>query len=632
MSSTLLTRRTMLKGAALATTTLAAPFVRGAYAAGKLSFGVWDHWVPGASEVLGMLCREWAEKEKVDLTFDLITSNGDKDLLTLMAEGQARTGHDIMGLRVWYVSAQADNFVPLDDVVDPLIQKYGNVSQACEYLGKIKGHWMAVPTCYGSAAGPSCARIDLFKEYLGLDVQKMYPVGPPDTALTDQWTWDYLLTASEKCVKAGKPFGIGLSTCTDAINMAGSVFTSFGADLVDAEGTITVKTDATRQVLEWFLKLAKTLPDSVYAYDNASNNKALISGQSALIFNAPSAYAVARRDNIKVAEQCWTFPSPKGPKGRFDNSQYYYWGIWNFSKNIPAAKSLLAHLTARESQEKLVTASVGFDIPTYDGMKDFKVWDEVEPPKGTLYNYPPRGDVISSIAGYPAPLKIGTQMWAQATHEDDRPVHAIRQIHQRGDGLGRERDRRLHAVIASKGAWVPHPRSFIALGEAHGAFAGIALVAVAESSQPGGLAVAARSGADVLPILGRRQRAAHAAAGTRDHLAAAGTAFAERDILGVLHRGLARAPAAPAGLPVPGDRAIVAPRGRQDCGRLLSPDAFERDNARRRAGNNLGYRLLSIRTSGLIFDRVRIQSRSNDRDGDGKIHILRDVPSHPGNA
>src|SRR6202165_3767323 len=214
-------------------------------------------------------------------------------------------------------------FVPLDDVVDPLIQKYGNVSQACEYLGKIKGHWMAVPTCYGSAAGPSCARIDLFKEYVGLDVQKMYPAGPPDEALTNQWTWDYLLTASEKCMKAGKPFGIGLSTCTDAINMAGSVFTSFGADLVDAEGTITVKTDATRRVLKWFLKLSKTLPDSVYAYDNASNNKALISGQSALIFNAPSAYAVARRDNIKVAEQCWTFPSPKGPKGRFDNSQYY---------------------------------------------------------------------------------------------------------------------------------------------------------------------------------------------------------------------------------------------------------------------------------------------------------------------
>lgn len=33
-----------------------------------------------------------------------------------------------------------------------------------------------------------------------LDLKKMYPVGPPDQTLADQWTWDYLLTASEKCL------------------------------------------------------------------------------------------------------------------------------------------------------------------------------------------------------------------------------------------------------------------------------------------------------------------------------------------------------------------------------------------------------------------------------------------------
>src|ERR1700674_3745774 len=69
--------------------------------------------------------------------------------------------------------------------------------------------------------------------------------------------------------------------------------------------------------------------------------------------------------------------------------------VCGFSKNIPAAKSLLAPLTTRESQEKLVTANAGFDIPPFDGMMDFKVWEEVEPPKGTVYNYPPRGDVTS---------------------------------------------------------------------------------------------------------------------------------------------------------------------------------------------------------------------------------------------
>jgi len=415
MDRAMLTRRTVLRTAALAATALAAPFVRGAHAAGKLSFGVWDHWVPKESEVMVKLCNEWAEKEKVEITVDLITSNGDKDLLTLMAEGQARAGHDIMGLRVWYVSSQAHNFEPVDDVVLPLVEKYGKTSRACEYLGKIDGHWMAVPTPYGSSALPPCARIDRFKQYVELDLQKMYPVGAPDKELTDAWTWEYFLTAAEKCLKAGYPFGLPMSTCTDSINNNGVVFTAYGAQLVDEEGNITVKSDATRQVLEYFQKLVRFLPESVWAWDNASNNKSLISGQTSLIQNPPSAYAVAKRDAPKIAEQLWTVHSPKGPKGRFDPSGYYYWAIWNFSQNKSAAKSLLAYLSMRESQEKLVTASVGFDLPVFEGLNDFKIYEEEGPPRGTNYNMVPRGGVIASVVGYPAPLKIGTQMFAQAT-------------------------------------------------------------------------------------------------------------------------------------------------------------------------------------------------------------------------
>ena len=92
------TRRSVLQTAAAAGAVFAMPFVRGARAAGKLSVGFWDHWVPGANAPLEKLCREWAEKEKVDIKIDFITSNGDKDLLTAAAESQARAGHDIIGL------------------------------------------------------------------------------------------------------------------------------------------------------------------------------------------------------------------------------------------------------------------------------------------------------------------------------------------------------------------------------------------------------------------------------------------------------------------------------------------------------------------------------------------------------
>ena len=61
-------RRRLLAQSALATTALiAAPYVRGAHAAGKLAIGFWDHWVPGANNTLTKLCNEWGEKNKVEV-------------------------------------------------------------------------------------------------------------------------------------------------------------------------------------------------------------------------------------------------------------------------------------------------------------------------------------------------------------------------------------------------------------------------------------------------------------------------------------------------------------------------------------------------------------------------------------
>ena len=131
--------------------------------------------------------------------------------------------------------------------------------------------------------------------------------------------------------------------------------------------------------------------------------------------NPPGAWAVAVRDAPEVAAQLWTFHSPKGPKGRFDPCSFGFWGIGNFSANSAAAKSLLMYLSTRTSVEKLVAGSHGVDIPPFEKLRDFKTWEEEKPPAGTLYNYPPRGDVTALLAGYPAPTSLGTQMFAQGT-------------------------------------------------------------------------------------------------------------------------------------------------------------------------------------------------------------------------
>ena len=415
MATTVLTRRTVLKSAALATTAFGMPFVHGAHAAGKLSCGFWDHWVPGANEPLAKLCREWADREKVDLKLDFITTQGDKLNLTIAAEAQAKSGHDVLQMGDWYAAAQADNLEPVDELVNSLIAEHGKLVQGSEYIGRQKGRWIAVPTGIQTTAMTPCARIDYFKQHVGLDVTRMYPVGTPDKELADAWTWDNFLTAAEKCAKAGYPFGMPLSTWSDAVNWVSAVFASCGASLVDEEGNIVVKSEAVKGVLEWFKKVVPFFPPSAFAWDNAANNKWLISGQGALIMNPPGAWAVAVRDAPEIAAQLWTFHSPKGPKGRFDPTNFGFWGIWNFSPNRAAAKSLLAYLSTRASVEKLVAGSHGVDIPPFEKLRDFKTWEEEKPPVGTLYNYPPRGDVIALLAGYPAPASIGTQMFAQGT-------------------------------------------------------------------------------------------------------------------------------------------------------------------------------------------------------------------------
>ena len=185
--------------------------------------------------------------------------------------------------------------------------------------------------------------------------------------------------------------------------------------VVDKDGNITVKSDATRQVLEWFKKLVPLLPRDTFAWDDSSNNKFLISGQGAYIMNPPSAWAVAVRDNPKVAEQCWHFPSPKGPKGRFDAAVPFFWGTWKFSQNKSASKSLITYLCQPSNVEKTVAASNGYDIPPFEKLRAFKTWAEEGPPKGGIYNYPPRGDVQMTIAYSPAPAKIANQIYVQAT-------------------------------------------------------------------------------------------------------------------------------------------------------------------------------------------------------------------------
>lgn len=425
MASRKVTRRFVAKTAAASTALIAAPYVSGVYAAGKLTLGLWDHWVPGANKTSEEIIKAWAAKEKVEVTIDYITSQGNKLLLTTAAESQARSGHDVLSFSTWLPAAYSEQLVSMNDIMEPLIKQNGKVNATVEYLGKFNGQWLGVPSTIGSQLKGPVSRIDLMKQHAGIDIQALYPAGSPPKA--DGWTLDAFLKAAEACHKGGVPFGIGLGTTSDSVDTCGAIFHSFGAQLVNAKGEITVNNDKVKQALEFWKKLVAFLPPDAPSWDDASNNKWLVAGKGAMIMNPPSAWAVAKRDAPQIAAQCWHHGFPSGPAGRFGPFLPFFWGAWKFGKNQSAAKSLMVHLSQAAAVEALVKASGGYDIPAFSNLTTLKVWAEEEPPKGGLYHYPnPHDHQTLSIAAAPAPHKIAQQIYTQGIQTQMVVRYAVR--------------------------------------------------------------------------------------------------------------------------------------------------------------------------------------------------------------
>ncbi len=246
--------------ATVATTALPLVHIRTAGAAGKLNIGFWDHWVPGGTEKMRQQVEAWAEENKVDVTADFITSQGQKLLLTAAAEAQAQAGHDVLPFFQWDAFNYGGSLEPVDDVVQSLTAKYGAYDPVVEYLVKPKDHWLAVPGTDPTANLTCCGRISMLKKFAGIDVQAMYPAEPKAAPEAAGWTYDAFLKGAEACAKAGFPFGMGVGATGNSYNTVGAIFRAFGAELVSARGDISVDSDNVRAVLEYGQKLVKFFP------------------------------------------------------------------------------------------------------------------------------------------------------------------------------------------------------------------------------------------------------------------------------------------------------------------------------------------------------------------------------------
>jgi hypothetical protein len=409
------TRRRLVRATSLAAVgTLAAPYVKRAHSAGTVTLGLWDHWVPGANDRMVQLANEWGAENNVDVQIDFITSVGNQNLLTAAAEARARAGHDILSHPTFQIAVHQNSLEPVDDVCEALMAEYGDFADNAVYLARLDGTWRAVPTCAGSQSYPMCSRLDYFREFADVDLQDMFPAGPRDAAKSADWTRANFLEHCKKLHAAGHPFGDPIGQTSDSQDWLGPLFLSFGSMMADEDGNITADSDETREALAYMEELVQYMPEDIYAWDDAANNRWLISGQGSCIHNPPSPWTVAKRDAPDVARNVWHHDTPAGPRGHYRGNLPYFWGLWEFSQNKSAAKDLLLHLARREQQAALVEASQGFDMPMIKSFDDFSTYVEAAPPEGTLYNYPVQGNEILTVAGWPAPPSIAANIYFQA--------------------------------------------------------------------------------------------------------------------------------------------------------------------------------------------------------------------------
>jgi len=101
MKSTVTRRRALKLG--VATTALPLVHIRSGRAAGRLTLALWDHWVPTGGPVMRQIVDEWAKKNQVDVQLDFLTAIGNKINITMAAEAQAKTGHDVFAFDQWTV-------------------------------------------------------------------------------------------------------------------------------------------------------------------------------------------------------------------------------------------------------------------------------------------------------------------------------------------------------------------------------------------------------------------------------------------------------------------------------------------------------------------------------------------------
>ncbi len=192
---------------------------------------------------------------------------------------------------------------------------------------------------------------DISEQYLGVRREP----GHPDT-----WTWDDFAANALYFTRSINPdsptrYGTVIQLKNLLFNMMvfHSLPRSYGADWMDADGNITVDSDAYRTALELVKLLvdAGATPGDSFSYEYAEANAAFGSGQVAAMvqWNAAAADLLDPEKNPASAEGTATVAPPSGPEGRFTHVHGLGLGVNAGGRNVAGGEAFVRWLSTAEA-------------------------------------------------------------------------------------------------------------------------------------------------------------------------------------------------------------------------------------------------------------------------------------------
>ena len=353
----------------------------------ELTFLSFNHFVPASDDELKRQAEVFGKQAGVTVRVDTIQAP--QLFAKRAAQAASQSGHDLI------VTGAADPFlyeqqlIDMGDLVDYLGGRYGGWYPFAKETCQTASGWRAVPWFW--VAFPGCYNEVHFKK-AGLQ--------PPKT-------WDDLLKAGKILKKHGNPVGIAISHCTDANISFWSILWCNGGKVLETDGkTPAINSDKAAQVVEWYKELYKdAMEPEVLSWDNASNNRFLLSGKGSWIHNAISPYVAAVAKKMPIADEINHHSSPSGSAGIHSATTVNSLAIWKFSKNIPLAKDFIKFLFQKENYNAFIVGGSAFNQPPLKAFAEHPIW--ASNPKYAML--PKEADYVHE-QGWPAKPNAAVQL------------------------------------------------------------------------------------------------------------------------------------------------------------------------------------------------------------------------------